>query len=191
MKLFLQLKHWQLFGLIFGFPVVFQFFSTDIFINNTGSPLLIGFSSALMIVVSIVYFGWFYTLGTWLHKRLPAQVKLNLNRFKFCIFFPIGYMLVIFVAIGGAVTHVLPAAQFGFGVFMVILPVHLFAMTCILYCFRFNAKALKSVEWMEPVKFADYAGEFFLIWFFPLGGWFIQPRINKLLEDSQMDGIVK
>ena len=45
-----------------------------------------------------------------------------------------------------------------------------------------DAKALKTVEWQKPVTFSDFAGEFFLIWFFPIGIWIIQPRINKLFD---------
>jgi hypothetical protein len=66
----------------------------------------------------------------------------------------------------------------------VILPLHLFSMFCIFYCLYFNAKALKAVEWRRPVTFGDYAGEFFLLWFFPLGIWFIQPRINQLFRND-------
>jgi hypothetical protein len=28
----------------------------------------------------------------------------------------------------------------------------------------------------------DYIGEFFLFWFFPIGIWFIQPRINNIVS---------
>ena len=29
-------------------------------------------------------------------------------------------------------------------------------------------------------SFYDYAGAFFLLWFFPLGIWILQPRVNAL-----------
>jgi hypothetical protein len=57
-------------------------------------------------------------------------------------------------------------------------------MFCIFYCFYFTAKVLKTVELQKPVTFNDYAGEFFLIWFFPIGIWFIQPRINRLFNGT-------
>jgi hypothetical protein len=38
--------------------------------------------------------------------------------------------------------------------------------------------------WQKPVTFSDFAGEFFLIWFFPVGIWIIQPRINKLFDTN-------
>jgi hydrogenase maturation factor len=36
----------------------------------------------------------------------------------------------------------------------------------------------------RTVSFYDYAGPFFLWWFFPLGIWFVQPRINRLFANS-------
>jgi hypothetical protein len=61
--------------------------------------------------------------------------------------------------------------------------VHLLSMVCIFLGLRFAAKTMKSVELGRMAKFGDYAGEFFLIWFSPIGVWFLQPRLNKLTED--------
>lgn len=44
------------------------------------------------------------------------------------------------------------------------------------------AKTIKIVEVQKSVKFVDFAGEFFLLWFFPIGIWFLQPKIKKLAE---------
>jgi hypothetical protein len=72
-------------------------------------------------------------------------------------------------------------------IFALIIPLHLFSMFCIFYSLYFIAKALKTVESQKTVSFSDFAGEFFLIWFFPIGVWIIQPRINKLFETSVDD----
>jgi hypothetical protein len=57
-------------------------------------------------------------------------------------------------------------------------------MFFIFYSLYFIAKELKSVELQKPVTFSDFAGEFFLLWFFPIGIWIIQPRINKIFESK-------
>jgi len=66
--------------------------------------------------------------------------------------------------------------------FAFIIPIHLFSMFCIFYCMYFIAKEFKSVEVQKPVTFSDFAGEFFLLWFFPVGIWILQPRINKIFQ---------
>jgi hypothetical protein len=48
----------------------------------------------------------------------------------------------------------------------------------------FTAKTITSVEMKKETHFSDYIGDFFLIWFFPVGIWFLQPRINRLLEEQ-------
>jgi uncharacterized RDD family membrane protein YckC len=55
-------------------------------------------------------------------------------------------------------------------------------MFCMLYLLYFVSKNLVLAETRKPASFPDYAGPFFLIWFFPIGIWFTQPRINRLYE---------
>lgn len=63
-----------------------------------------------------------------------------------------------------------------------MIPFHLFAMVCMFYDLYFVSKSLVLAETSKPVSFYDYAGPFFLLWFFPLGIWVIQSRINRLYE---------
>jgi hypothetical protein len=35
-------------------------------------------------------------------------------------------------------------------------------------------------ERLRPVRFSDYQAALLGLWFFPVGIWFIQPRINRL-----------
>ena len=63
-----------------------------------------------------------------------------------------------------------------------IIPAHLFSMFCIFFMLYKAAKTIKTVELQKKVTFSDFAGEFFLMWFFPLGIWIVQPKINKFAE---------
>ncbi|WP_101311729.1 hypothetical protein [Labilibaculum manganireducens] len=69
------------------------------------------------------------------------------------------------------------------GLVGIIVPLHLFSMFCIFYCLYFVAKTFKTVELQREVSFFDFAGEFFMIWFFPIGIWIVQPKVNKMIED--------
>jgi hypothetical protein len=55
-------------------------------------------------------------------------------------------------------------------------------MICFFYCIHFASKSLKAVELQRTVTFRDYVADFFLFWFFPIGVWFIQPKINKIFN---------
>lgn len=181
MKKFLTIKHWQLFGLILGPALVFQFIILTSVISG-GEPGLDYFSQMIGLLCYAIFFGWFYTLGINLHKKLPPTVSMNLKRFKLFLLIPAVYILFILLT-GGPFSSQHTGEYPDLIVFALIMPVHLFSTFCIFYCLYFNAKALKAVEWQEPVTFSDFAGEFFLIWFFPFGIWIIQPRVNKLFDD--------
>jgi len=65
-------------------------------------------------------------------------------------------------------------------IFAVIFLLHFFAMFCLFYDIYFVSQNLAMVETGKEVTFYDYAGRFFLMWFFPIGVWYIQPRVNRL-----------
>jgi hypothetical protein len=61
-------------------------------------------------------------------------------------------------------------------------------MFCLFYCLRFVAKTLTLAETGKPASFYDYAGPFFLLWFYPVGIWIVQPRVNRLyMERSSVE----
>lgn len=184
MTKFLRLKHWQLFGLLTGLPMVFQFITIGSVVSSKDPTTMFYFLPIMMILFIGLFFGWFYALGTNLHKKLPETVTMNITKFKIFLFIPIIYMLVLSVFMFGMFSNISTGRQPNPAIFALIIPLHLFSMFCIFYCLYFNAKALKTVEWQKPVTFGDFAGEFFLIWFFPIGIWIIQPRINKLFDTN-------
>jgi hypothetical protein len=53
-------------------------------------------------------------------------------------------------------------------------------MFCLFYSVRFVSKSLTLAETCKPASFYEYAGPFFLIWFYPIGVWLVQPRVNRL-----------
>lgn len=179
----LTLKHWQLFGLLIGLPMIFQFIVTGSIMSSNNPTMFIVAFPIMMIFFISLFFGWFYALGTNLHEKLPATATMNLTRFKIFLSIPVVYMLLISVFMLGMFFSSSSDGP-NPAIFALIVPLHLFSMFCIFYCLYFNAKALKTVEWQKPVTFSDFAGEFFLIWFFPIGVWIIQPRINKLFDPT-------
>jgi hypothetical protein len=184
MTKFLTLKHWQLFGLLLGLPMIFQFiFVGSIFSTNNPTIVFKAFP-VIMILYMGLFFGWFYSLGTNLHKKLPDTVTMNLKKFKIFLLIPAVYTLLFSFYMSSMFSNVSTGTEPNPAFFGIIFPLHLFSMFCIFYCLYFISKELKAVEWQIPVTFSDFAGEFFLIWFFPLGIWIIQPRINKLFENN-------
>ena len=175
------MKHWQLFVLLIGIPVLYQIFSVGlIFTIDTSFDDVRHNFPIIMALFAGSFVIWIYALGTGLHKKLPANAVMNLTMFKSLLLFYCAYVTLITLFVTYAMSGVTPQPM----IFALIIPCHLFAMFCGIYSIYFNAKALKSVELQRPVVFGDFAGEFFLFWFYPIGIWILQPRINQLFNES-------
>ena len=195
-KRFLKAKHWQLFLLTFGIPIIFQFIMMRILFSKIGSgnnpdPTFmfsyIKFFPIIMIIFIGVFFGWFWSVAVGLQSKVPKEVKMKVKKFKIFFFTPMIYMLFIFLFMGiqinGLITNETePSIGRIGGLIAIIVPLHLFSIFCTFYSLYFVAKTFKTVELQREVKFSDFAGEFFMIWFYPIGIWIIQPKINKMIE---------
>jgi hypothetical protein len=189
MKIFLTLKHWQLFILLVGVPFIAEILLIGSVIATRDAAIPFYFFPVIMILSVVPFSAWFYSLGTNLFKRVPLTVKMSLTRFKIFLFFEVAYILFFTVFMTGLMSNMPLEGNLNPAIFVLILPLHFFAMFCIFYCLYFNAKALKAIELKRPVTFGDYAGEFFLLWFFPIGIWILQPRINKLMNSTPEEPI--
>lgn len=123
--------------------------------------------------------------GTGLQDKIPQNAKLNTRAFKIFFSIPFIYILLISATVGAKISGILETGEDGELIeksIGVIIPLHLFSMFCIFYCLYFVSKTFKTAELQRKVSFSDFAGEFFLIWFFPIGIWIVQPKINKIAE---------
>ncbi|OCX52831.1 hypothetical protein BEL04_00420 [Mucilaginibacter sp. PPCGB 2223] len=191
---------------MFGLPFIFYIFMmVSIFSAATSGNAVnvfgvFKFFPILMLLVIGVQFGWFWSVAVGLQPKVPEIVKMKIKRFKVFFFIPLVYMALMI----GLMCFLLSSVDFlnpqGSGLFAagvnpaailvpfaVIIPLHLFSIFCIFYCLYFVAKTLKTAEVQKEVEFSDFAAEFFLIWFYPIGIWFIQPRINKLIQEPSLD----
>jgi len=183
MKLFLKAKHWQLFVLFFGIPFTFQIvIMVSIFTSHNLLFSYFKFIPIIMVVYASAFLGWFWSIGLGLQPKVPETVKMNIALFKTFLIIPLVYILLISVLIGMVFfnTNFLNSLGLQPMYFLLIVPLHLFCIFCMFYCLYFVAKTYKTVELQRKVSFEDFAGEFFMLWFFPIGIWIMQPKINKM-----------
>src|SRR5215472_11683248 len=123
---------------------------------------------------AIAFFGafflWLWSIGSFLNSLVKPGLRLSLGFFHFALIFPLAYGLAF------PFIEWVPRA---YRIYL-IAPLHLFAMLCLIYSYRFVAKSLALQEKCRFLTFLDYYRSFFLLWFFPIGVWCIQPKINKL-----------
>jgi hypothetical protein len=208
MNIFLRLKHWQAFGILLAVPMIFKLVTMVSLVTNTSVLYLIFaapfhaearaalFSAvstewvagylAAMAVAMVIIAAWLYSLGVGLCKKIPPQASLRTTVFRVWLFLSLachlvvlafGYFLFVQLSAGGEVRwkQLLPA---------VLLCVISSVGLC--YAFCFTAKALKTAERGQTVTFGEYVPELLGILIYPVGIWFIQPRVNKLVESSKI-----
>ena len=166
MKFLLKIKHWQLFLILVGSMVAPSFFAF-------GSPVPF-LSEVLTLAFLLILIGWLASIGHEANKRLPRELQASQIPMFVALTYAALYSVVFSVWLA-------PGSGSEPSNMKLILPFHLLAMAGIFYSLGYTAKRLTTVSKGQKVNFFDYSGPFFLLWFFPIGVWFIQPRVNTLL----------
>lgn len=202
---FLRIKHWQLFILIYTLPIIFYINQMSYMLDpawlaqseDYPEMLLENFKyfAPMMVVLTLFYYGWYWSVAMGLQSKLPPYVLMKVNKFKWFFLIPFFYMLCLAFGMELLFSSYLPDLMNGeiipdlkliLIMAIIIVPIHFFSIFGIFYSMYFIAKTIRSVELQRETRFEDFIGEFFLIWFFPIGVWILQPRINKLAEGKDV-----
>ena len=137
----------------------------------------------IILFITSIFLGWVWSVAIGLQQQVPTTVKLKSSRFKVFFFLTLIYILFWCILIGFIMNghYIEPPKSLKF-VLTFIISMRFLFIFCIFYCFYFAAKTLKTVELQRKVNFRDFVEEFFLIWFYLIGVWLIQPRINKMVK---------
>ena len=102
-------------------------------------------------------------MGLFFRSMVTPELRTHTQFFRFSLVFPVVYIPIFFFP-------GIPEA--------VIAPLHVVCTVCLFYLLYFVSRNLVVAETGEPVPFYEYAGAFFLLWFFPIGVWFVQPKVQ-------------
>lgn len=191
MKNIIKLIHFQLFGLLFAPLIVTLFidFLLRLITNYNyfflySIPCLYGF-----FFISLL--GWFYSIVSNILENFPSVMHNKLNYIKylliipcldillfFCILFYYFYILkqeVYFKDFVGGIIIL----------FLMYTPIYILSLIFFTYIIIVIAKSVKTIELEREVKFKEYIKDVFLFIIFPIGLWFLQPRLNLIFNDFE------
>lgn len=195
LNIFLKAKHWQIFLWQFAIPFVLYIFFIIYVIfraiteNNPNVIFeMIPYINFITILTLITYYGWIWAIGSKLISKAPSDLKLNLNFLKIGILlvsiFTILYMFFTNSLLLGGSNNILFNNPLWF---LLLIPLYLLMLFCAFYIVYFTSRLIKSIEMGKSAELGDYIVDFILIMFVVVGIWFIQPRINKIIENRNQE----
>ena len=181
---FLSIKSILLFFLVFILPLAIATsiqFVPGYWINGAYMFFAV---SAIILTTEVVLYLWMWALGNAYYKASPVREMFSNKAFRLFVWIPL-LVTVLFIAFwvyGASTIYMgkLSSANMLYSTLLYAIPLQLIFMIGKFYCFYFTAKLLKSAETGKKARFENFTKEFILLLFFPIGLWFIQPRINKL-----------
>ena len=178
-RFFLRAEHWQVFLIVMGTYVggsvamAYSFPTLRITVGiDTKRQFLAG---AMMAVAMSGLLAWFYSIGYFFNSITRPELRLKTSFFLFSVGYPPIFFAFYLGNIIGDKTRI--------GAF--IFPLLILYMVCILYLLYFVSKSLVLAETEKPATFYEFAGPFFLLWIFPIGIWYVQPRVNRLYAERK------
>ncbi len=190
---FLRAQHWQIFSLSFLLPLATVFaivwwikehylFDSKDFMDQLKWMAYFAILP-LFVIPSVTYFGWLWSVAIGLQARIKEQsIRMRTAWFRVFFFFP-------FLVFGATA-----ALLWYYGREIMLMPINyeglipvvigllmLFNQFCLIAVPYFAAKSIKVAEKQDKVSFWNPMGTLFLILIFPIGIWFLQPRINRLV----------
>ena len=170
---FLRAKHWQIFLLLIAVPTIAEFFVIPVTIRSWRDLGQNGFVYlGVMVLYLLCFLAWFGSMGLFFRSIVSPELRMKTQFFRFALVYPVAYVPIFFFLVISPKTYV-----------WVVLPLHLACMVCIFYLFYFVSKNLVLAETGKQVSFYEYASPLFLLWFFPIGVWIVQPKVNRLYAE--------
>lgn len=129
-------------------------------------------TTAFSIAGGVTYFLWPLLTGHKLYQLLPEKISLNYNLFMINSFVWLAaYVIIMVVSDGNGMSFSgIEALPF------------LYVIYAFLFFLAFPVRVLRSIEKGKSVNLGEYIGDFFLVVFFPIGVWFLQPRVNRVAD---------
>ena len=169
----LSAKHWQVFLIPYGVQFVAPFL---VGASQNLQPFLVKIELSLVFTLIASLFWWLWSVANTLQQFIEPSMRVSTRLFKVTFILPIIYLVI--ATIYFAKIGTMPLNDPG-----IMIP-HVISICCFLYVIGFAAKIIKLAETNRHVSLSDYFGEIFLIFFFPIGIWLLQPRINRIVKSG-------
>jgi len=169
----IRIPNWLLFILLIFVPASFS--NTEV---GTYKKITFG----LLVVV------WMIKVGEQLYVRIKGKTTINFNLFSIGLLIAYTYFSMILLLTDGynITSEKDNYAEYGNVLYIYIFG-HLISFGAYLYGLHFTARAIQILEEQLFGKRTDYGTLLAALFFFPIGIWWTQPKINRILKTPMAD----
>jgi len=169
----LKIKPWQLFIYLVIVPL---FFPDD----DTHAIYIIVFGLFLVV--------WILKIDEELYYRLPKKPKVNLTILQINLIITFVYLAIIFLFTNGysISSEKDNYAEYGWKMWIYV-PFTFYIFFSYFYALHFVAYSINILEKRLFNKTTEYTALLLAFFFFPIGLWWLQPKINRILNTPEFD----
>lgn len=178
MKILLKLKSWQVFIILF---ILQYLYGRSVF-----------GTSACQLVVGIVT--WYVAKET--HKKVPSDERISIDTFAIIYWISFAYLFLVNITIGSYRISANSISDIDWK-WALLIPFHILTMVGVFYTLYFVARNVRIIQhrWKAKhnmhISLTDNVKYFFLVmFFFPIGVWFIQPILNRTFADDAKEDFI-
>ncbi|HSJ67238.1 MAG TPA: hypothetical protein VK921_06175 [Anditalea sp.] len=181
MEILLKAKHWQIFLIIIGIPILIEILDSIIVLSGSGEAFTFrAILRFLLIIPFITFYFWLYSVGYLLNKRIRDHLNTRTGYFALSLWtsaFSLFFLSIFVLFIWDDWEKLMIENNFTYVVFGIVV---FLAIATLLLAISYVAKTLLRAERNAHVHSSDFYSEFVMILFFPIGIWILQPRINDV-----------
>jgi hypothetical protein len=168
MNRFLRLKHWQLFIYLLIVPAFFPE-------NDLGTYLL--------VIYGLLFLIWVLKVDEELYYRIEEKPKINLTLLQINLANTFIYLSIIILFTDGyeISSEKDNYAEYGWKLW-VYIPFTFYVLFSYFYALHFTAYSVYVLEKQYFGKTTEYSLLVAALFVFPIGIWWIQPKINRILK---------
>ncbi|MDN5201713.1 hypothetical protein QQ008_10080 [Fulvivirgaceae bacterium BMA10] len=168
MNKLLRIPSWLLFILLLVVPATFS--------NNE-------MGEYFQVTFGLIMVAWMIKVNEEMFLRIKGKPSIKFNLFAFGLIFAFCYFSAIILLTDGysISTEKDNYAEYGWLIYIYI-PGHLISFAGYLYGLHFTAYSIHILEEQLFDKRIDYSKLLAALFFFPIGLWWTQPKINRILR---------
>lgn len=174
----LRAKGWQVFILMFFLPVLLFVLTIEIIIGAKVENFI-----GVLFPVSIIIF--IISPSLWI--LIAGNALSNLAGKKTTIFKSVFWIFATSMLVTVALVYEILRSR-NPNLALIVGPISITGFFAVIYCSYYVSKLINWIETNKNITFIESMYEIMLLWFFPIGIWIIQPRLNSIWSKFAQSG---